>query len=193
MAKALVDDELWTLIEPLIPVKPRRKTHPGRKPVDNRKALTGILFVLKTGMNAIVRRVDRPRHLATDPRVVPGQAAWGGLAGLVASVGRLQFGEGPAGRRKCGPNPTVRGHQGSKLCVLIDDEGVPLVMQTVPADQHDITSLLPCNVVVRDVGQGKISIEVAKPSAMMQILGNQTLISLSQNADQTLARALEKI
>ncbi len=57
----------------------------------------------------------------------------------------------------------------------------------------DITSLLPCNVVVRDVGHGKISIEVAKPSAMMQILGNQTLISLSQNADQTLARALEKI
>ena len=50
MAKAVVDDELWTLIEPLIPVKPRRKTHPGRKPVDNRKALTGILFVLKTGI-----------------------------------------------------------------------------------------------------------------------------------------------
>jgi transposase len=50
MAKALVDDDLWRLIEPLIPVKPRRKTHPGRKPVDNRKALTGILFVLKTGI-----------------------------------------------------------------------------------------------------------------------------------------------
>ena len=50
MAKALVDDELWALIEPLIPVKPRRHTHPGRKPLDNRKALSGILFVLKTGM-----------------------------------------------------------------------------------------------------------------------------------------------
>ena len=50
MAKVLVDDELWALIEPLIPVTPRRRTHPGRKPLDNRKVLSGILFVLKTGI-----------------------------------------------------------------------------------------------------------------------------------------------
>ena len=50
MAKELVDDELWAIVEPLIPVKPRRTRYPGRKPVDNRKALTGILFVLKTGI-----------------------------------------------------------------------------------------------------------------------------------------------
>lgn len=50
MAKPLVDDELWHLIEPLIPSKPRRRRHPGRRPLDNRKALTGILFVLKTGI-----------------------------------------------------------------------------------------------------------------------------------------------
>src|SRR5260370_25442 len=51
MAKALVDDELWAVIEPLLPAaKPRRFRFPGRKPVDNRKALTGILFVLKTGL-----------------------------------------------------------------------------------------------------------------------------------------------
>lgn len=50
MAKALVNDELWALIEPLIPVTPRRRTHPGRKPLDNRKVLSGILFVLKTGI-----------------------------------------------------------------------------------------------------------------------------------------------
>jgi len=128
--------------------------------------LTAVLFVLKTGMNAIVRRVDRPRHLATDPRVVPGQAAWGGLAGLVASVGRLQFGEGPAGRRKCGPNPTVRGHQGSKLCVLIDDEGVPLVMQTVLANQHDITSLLPLVVDLPAVA-GKPGRPKRKPAMLV--------------------------
>lgn len=50
MTKPLVDDTLWELLEPLIPVKPRRKKNPGRKPLDNRKALTGILFVLKTGI-----------------------------------------------------------------------------------------------------------------------------------------------
>src|SRR5512139_2993997 len=51
MAKPLVDDELWAAIEPLLPApKPRRFRYPGRKPVDNRRALTGILFVLKTGI-----------------------------------------------------------------------------------------------------------------------------------------------
>ena len=51
MAKPILDDELWELIEPLLPpAKPRRFRHSGRKPVDNRKALTGILFVLRTGI-----------------------------------------------------------------------------------------------------------------------------------------------
>jgi transposase len=50
MAKLLVSDELWELIEPLIPVKPRRYLHPGRRPLPDRQVLTGILFVLKTGI-----------------------------------------------------------------------------------------------------------------------------------------------
>ena len=51
MAKPLLDDDLWNLIEPLLPPpKPRRFKYPGRKPLDRRKALTGILFVLKTGI-----------------------------------------------------------------------------------------------------------------------------------------------
>ena len=49
MAKPLVPDELWEIIEPLLPPpKPRPKG--GRPPVPNRKALAGILFVLKTGI-----------------------------------------------------------------------------------------------------------------------------------------------
>lgn len=51
MAKLLLSDELWNEIEPLLPApKPRRFRFPGRKPIDNRRALTGILFVLKTGI-----------------------------------------------------------------------------------------------------------------------------------------------
>ena len=51
MAKPLIDDELWAIVEPLLPVaKPRRVRCPGRKPLDNRRALTGIVFVLKTGI-----------------------------------------------------------------------------------------------------------------------------------------------
>ena len=51
MARPILDDELWKLIEPLLPPpKKRRRRNPGRKPKDNRSVLTGILFVLKTGI-----------------------------------------------------------------------------------------------------------------------------------------------
>jgi transposase len=50
MAKPLVSDELWELIEPLIPTVRRRHRFPGRKRLDDRRVLTGILFVLRTGI-----------------------------------------------------------------------------------------------------------------------------------------------
>ena len=48
MAKQLLPDELWNRIEPLLPPD-RPKPKGGRPPISNRAALTGILFVLKTG------------------------------------------------------------------------------------------------------------------------------------------------
>lgn len=50
MAKPLLDEALWELIAPLLPVRRRRRRNPGRKPLDDRAVLTGILFVLKTGI-----------------------------------------------------------------------------------------------------------------------------------------------
>jgi transposase len=51
MAKVILDDTLWELVEPLLPpAKPRRFRYPGRKPISNRQALTGILFVLQSGI-----------------------------------------------------------------------------------------------------------------------------------------------
>lgn len=50
MSQLLVTDELWEIVEPLLPAaRPRRFRYPGRKPVDNRVALTAILHVLKSG------------------------------------------------------------------------------------------------------------------------------------------------
>jgi transposase len=50
MAKPLVSDELWGLVEPLIPKVERRFRFPGRVRIDDRKVLTGIVFVLQTGI-----------------------------------------------------------------------------------------------------------------------------------------------
>ena len=50
MPPALVDDELSELIEPLLPRTTRRYRHPGRRRIDDRKVLNGILFVLTTGI-----------------------------------------------------------------------------------------------------------------------------------------------
>jgi transposase len=49
MAKLLVPGELWELVDPLLP---KRAPSPegGHPPVDGRVCLTGILFVLTTGI-----------------------------------------------------------------------------------------------------------------------------------------------
>jgi transposase len=50
MAQALLPDDLWAVIEPLLPPPPRPGPKGGRPPVQNRPALTGVLFVLKSGI-----------------------------------------------------------------------------------------------------------------------------------------------
>ena len=42
----IVSDELWELIEPLLPVRQRGFRYPGRKRLPDRQAQQGILFVL---------------------------------------------------------------------------------------------------------------------------------------------------
>ena len=49
MAKPLVSDELWELIEPLLPPEPP-KPKGGRPRLPDRAAFAGILFVLRSGI-----------------------------------------------------------------------------------------------------------------------------------------------
>ena len=52
MIEELVPDGLWERVAPLLPPpRPRRYRYPGRRPIDDRAALAGIVFVLKTGIN----------------------------------------------------------------------------------------------------------------------------------------------
>lgn len=45
------DDELWAMVEPLLPKVERRTRHPGRKRHPDRLVFQGILFVLHTGIS----------------------------------------------------------------------------------------------------------------------------------------------
>jgi transposase len=50
VAPWIVSDGLWERFEPLVPKTERRFRYPGRKRLDDRAALQGILFVLHTGI-----------------------------------------------------------------------------------------------------------------------------------------------
>jgi transposase len=51
MARPLLDDELWKIIAPLIPPHRTRRGHRhGRAPIPDRAVLTGILYVLRSGV-----------------------------------------------------------------------------------------------------------------------------------------------
>ena len=51
MPQALIDDDLWSRIEPLLPKRRgRNRRYAGRKPIPDRAVLTGILFVLRSGL-----------------------------------------------------------------------------------------------------------------------------------------------
>lgn len=58
---------------------------------------------------------------------------------------------------------------------------------------RDITALLPCNAVVREVEAGRHAVEFVKPSALLQILGDPHLSELAREGDTALARALERL
>ena len=49
MARPLLPDDLWTEIVSLLP-PPQPRPKGGRSPLDNRGALTGILFLLRSGL-----------------------------------------------------------------------------------------------------------------------------------------------
>jgi len=53
----------WQLIQPLLPTQSRRCRYPGRKRLDDRKVLAGILYVPATG----IAWEDLPNSWATAP------------------------------------------------------------------------------------------------------------------------------
>jgi uncharacterized protein (DUF302 family) len=54
----------------------------------------------------------------------------------------------------------------------------------------DVAGVLPCNAVLREVAPGRISVELAAPSAMMRIIGDEKLLALALPADERIRKAL---
>jgi transposase len=147
MAKQLVSDGLWARIEPLLPLeKPRRFRFPGRRPIDRRNVLTGIIFVLKTG----ITWDDRPAELGWGCGRTCREtlAAWQ-RAGVWDQLHEALLDElgdddlidwsralidsasckAPKGGELTGPNPTDRRKKGSKHHVITDAQGLPLAIE----------------------------------------------------------------
>src|ERR1700745_1359120 len=139
--KLLVTDDLWERLEPLLPARPKRRFRfPGRQPLDYRKILTGILFVLKTG----IAWDDLPAELGCGcGKTCRAYLCRWHAAGVWLKLHALLLGElngadqidweralidaslvkAPEGGEDTGPNPTERGKSGSKHHALTDGHG----------------------------------------------------------------------
>jgi transposase len=181
MAKPLLPDELWDIIEPVLPKwTPSRKGGQPRLP--DRAALTGILFILKTGL----QWEDLPREMNCGC----GMTCWRRLRDwqahgtwekilkvLLAQLrGADQIDWSRAlidsssvraayGGQATGPSPVDRAKPGSKHHVLTDGSGTPLASVATAANVHDVKALAPLYNAIPPVA-GKVGRPKKKPKAV---------------------------
>jgi transposase len=159
MAKPLVSDELWERIEPLLPpAKRRRFRFPGRKPLDNRKVLAGIIFVLKTGIpwEELPQEMgcgcgmtclnylrawqkagvwDRLREILLAELQAADKLDWS-RAAVDGTMARAL-----GGGDNTGPNPTDRGKPGTKHHIATEAQGIPLATTATAANVPEVKEL----------------------------------------------------
>ncbi|NOG31694.1 IS5 family transposase [Halomonas sp. TBZ9] len=153
MAKKIVPDELWNIVEPLLPPEPPK--HEGGRPrISNRAALTGILFVLKSGIpwEMLPQEMGCGSGVTCWRRLRDWHDAgvWEKLHQTLLS--HLQEAEQLDWDRACmdsasikakkggsatGPNPADRGRPGTKRHLLTDRQGTPLAVVLSGANMHD--------------------------------------------------------
>src|SRR5215831_16241118 len=160
MARPLVSDELWELIEPLIPQVARRHRFPGRKRIDDRKVLTGILFVLRTGIpwEYLPQEMGCGSGVTCWRRLREWQQAgvWQRLHELLLAKlheaelidwSRVAVDSSHVrafwGGDKTGPSPVDRSRSGSKHHLIACARGTPLACSLTGGNRNDITQLLP--------------------------------------------------
>jgi transposase len=153
MAKPLLPDDLWAAIEPLLPPHPPQPDG-GRPYVPDRACLTGILFVLRSGIpwELLPREMGCGCGMTCWRRLRDWQAAgvWDALHRVLldrlGEADRIDWSRAavdsasvpaPAGGPHTGPNPTDRGQAGTKHHLLVERGGVPLAARQSAANVPD--------------------------------------------------------
>ena len=68
----------------------------------------------------------------------------------------------------------------------------PLAHQALTADDK-IGTMLPCNVIVQDLGSGKIEVAAINPAVSMEHVGNPTLNTIAESVAEKLTRVIAAI
>ncbi len=68
----------------------------------------------------------------------------------------------------------------------------PLAHQALTADDK-IGTMLPCNVIVQDLGGGKIEVAAIDPAISMEQVGNPTLKTIAESVTGKLKRVIAAI
>jgi transposase len=182
MAKPLLPDDLWQVIEPLLPKHPPSPKG-GRPRLEDRKVLTGIIFVLKTG----IQWEDLPQEMGCGC----GMTCWRYLAewqqlgvwdklmqvllSRLRGADRLDFSRfvldsaharAHGGGTQTGPSPVDRGRKGSKHHLLVDGQGVPLVVRVSAANSNDNLHTLELIDAVPPIA-GKVGPPRRRPDAVL--------------------------
>jgi transposase len=178
-------EELWQAIQPHLP--PRRGYSPkgGRPPADDYACLKGILYVLREGcrwQKLPAAALGCPsgstcwRRFRAWTRAGVWSKAHVQLLDLLGEEGLLDLQHGILdsastralkGGKHTGPSPVDRRKKGCKRHVLSDANGIPLVVQTGPANQRDdgkVEDLLEAFPVLTD---GKTGIVHVLPQALL--------------------------
>src|SRR5829696_3321149 len=159
MANRLIYDGLWSLFAPLLPPRPPRSKG-GRPPLEDRAALTGILFVLKSGIpwEMLPQEMGCGSGMTCWRRLRDWQEAglWQAFHHkLLDLLGRAELIDwsrcaldsaslaAKGGGDQVGPNPTDRGKPGSKRHLVVDRNGIPLAVRLSAANAHDSTLFEP--------------------------------------------------
>jgi len=159
MADARMPEKFYELARPLLPVEREVGPQGGRPPVTHYIVLKVIWFMLVTGC----RWKDVPRELGccgetARTRLQDWERAgiWDGLHKLLLTMLRQAdelhletaivdstqvraFGGGD----ETGPSPVDRRKKGTKYTLLVDRNGVPLVIRATAANRSDQTEIMP--------------------------------------------------